>query len=91
MRRDWNVEARVLLKREMAAAGVGYAELSESLLLEGLCLSPKVLSNKVNRGTFTMAFFLQCMAILKVGVVRVRRDAPTENPTGSEKLDTVTS
>jgi len=67
------VEARVLLKREMEAAGVGYAELSEALLLQGLCLSPKVLSNKVNRGTFTMAFFLQCMALLKVDAVNLRR------------------
>jgi DNA (cytosine-5)-methyltransferase 1 len=73
VKRDWNVEARVLLKREMEAAGVGYAELSEALLLQGLCLSPKVLSNKVNRGTFTMAFFLQCMAILKVNEVRLRQ------------------
>lgn len=65
-RRDWNIEARRLLKREMASAGVGYEELSAALLLQGLNLSPKVLANKVNRGTFTLAFFLRCMAILKV-------------------------
>lgn len=66
VRRDWNIEARRLLKREMTLAGVGYDELSAALLLQGLNLSPKVLANKVNRGTFTLAFFLRCMAILKV-------------------------
>lgn len=66
VRRDWNIEARRLLKREMKSAGVGYEELSAALLLQGLNLSPKVLANKVNRGTFTLAFFLRCMVILKV-------------------------
>ena len=71
VRRDWNIEARRLLKREMASAGVGYEELSAALLLQGLNLSAKVLANKVNRGTFTLAFFLQCMSILKVDQVRL--------------------
>ena len=68
---EWCWKARVLLRREMAAAGVGYAELAEALALEGLSLTPKVLSNKINRGTFTMAFFMQCMAILKVDQVKL--------------------
>ena len=42
-----------------------------ALLLQGLNLSAKVLANKVNRGTFTLAFFLRCMAILKVDRVRL--------------------
>ncbi len=71
VRRDWNIEARRLLKREMASAAVGYEELSAALLLQGLNLSAKVLANKVNRGTFTLAFFLQCMSILKVDQVRL--------------------
>jgi len=71
VRRDWNIEARRLLKSQMAAAGVGYEELSAALLLQGLALSPKVVANKVNRGTFTLAFFLRCMAICKVDQVRL--------------------
>lgn len=70
-KRNWDFEARRLLKREMEASGIGYAELSAALLLQGLCLSPKVLANKVNRGTFTMSFFLRCMAILEVEQVRL--------------------
>lgn len=68
---EWCWKARVLLRREMAAAGIGYAELAEALALQGLSLTPKVLSNKINRGTFTLAFFLQCMAICKVDLVRL--------------------
>jgi hypothetical protein len=69
---EWCWKARVLLRREMAAAGMGYAELAEALALQGLSLTPKVLSNKINRGTFTMAFFMQCMAICKVDEVKLR-------------------
>lgn len=69
---EWCWKARVLLRREMAAAGLGYAELAEALALQGLSLTPKVLSNKINRGTFTMAFFMQCMAICKVNEVKLR-------------------
>jgi hypothetical protein len=71
-KRDWDWEARELLKRELEAAGMSYADLSQALLLQGLCLSPKVVANKVNRGTFTLAFFLRCMSILKVDTVKVR-------------------
>lgn len=71
-KRDWNWEARLLLKREMDAAGVSYTELSEALLSQGLCMSRKVIANKVNRGTFSMAFFLRCMAALKVDEVKLR-------------------
>ena len=68
---EWCWKARVLLRREMAAAGISYAELAEALALEGLSLTPKVLSNKINRGTFTMAFFMQCMTILKADQVKL--------------------
>lgn len=63
---EWCWKARVLLRREMAAAGIGYADLAEALALQGVSLTPKVLSNKINRGTFTLAFFLRCIAICKV-------------------------
>ena len=68
---EWCWKARVLLRREMAAAGIGYAELAEALALQGLSLTPKVLSNKINRGTYTMAFFLQCMTICKADQVKL--------------------
>lgn len=82
-KRDWNWEARLLLKRELDAAGVSYTELSEALLSQGLCLSRKVVANKVNRGTFTMAFFLRCMAALKVDEVKLGQGAAGE-PSGEE-------
>lgn len=69
--KDWCWEARVLLRRELQAAGIGYAELAAALALQGLSLTPKVLSNKINRGTFTMAFFMQCMAICKVNQIKL--------------------
>ena len=71
--RDWHWEARQLLKREMDAAGVGYAELAGSLRLKGIKVTAKSLSTKLNRGTFTLAFFLQCLDLMKVDEVKLRR------------------
>lgn len=48
---------------------MGYKELSRALETLGIEESPKVLSNKINRGTFSFAFFLQCMRALGVRTV----------------------
>lgn len=58
---DWNFEARRVLRQQMAVAGLDYADLASRLAHSGLKMTPKALNNKINRGTFTFAFFLQCM------------------------------
>ncbi len=52
---------------------MGYKELSRAL--EATCevdIDSKALSNKVGRGTFSFAFFLQCMKALDIKNVTLR-------------------
>lgn len=69
---EWQREARRLLRVQMALADYGPKELSRALEQFGLDENPKTLSNKINRGTFTFAFFLQCMRALGADEVKLR-------------------
>lgn len=69
---DWQREARRLLQVELARKDIGYKELSRALATVcGVDIDPKALSNKVGRGTFSCAFFLQCMRALGVETIRL--------------------
>ncbi len=71
---DWSREARRLLKAELARREVGYKALSRALERFGIEEDAKVLSTKINRGTFSFAFFLQCMRALDIESVRIKDD-----------------
>lgn len=60
----WSTRAKNVLKAEMALQGIGYAELITKLEEIGIKASYKGVANKINRGTFTFAFFMQCMKAL---------------------------
>jgi len=69
---NWQREARRLLQVELARKDIGYKELSRALeTVCGVDIDPKALSNKVGRGTFSFAFFLQCMRALGVDTIRL--------------------
>lgn len=61
---DWNLEARKVLRMELARRDIGYKKLA--LLLEKIYISEteRSISNKMSRGSFSFAFFLQCMKAL---------------------------
>lgn len=71
MREEWNQLATNLLKSEMARAGFGYEELISRLQKIGIEESYKGIANKINRGAFSLAFFIQCMKALGVTDVRL--------------------
>lgn len=58
---EWYQIARNSLKSELAARGLGYADLVIKLRQIGVEESYHGLANKINRGAYTHAFFLQCM------------------------------
>lgn len=61
---DWNEEARNVLKGALKRGGVSYADLREKLANMGIEETEANLRNKVNRGKFSAAFFLQCCAAM---------------------------
>lgn len=68
---EWNRYASNMLKAELARAGIGYDELINRLSVIGVHENYKGLAAKVNRGTFSLVFFAQCMVALGVKTVRL--------------------
>lgn len=67
----WNQRATNLLKSQMVLAGVNYEELIVRLAAIGVNESYKGIANKINRGSFTFIFFMQCMKALGVNEIRM--------------------
>jgi len=68
---DWNKVASCTLKAELARASIGYEELTERLAAIGIEETYKAVAAKINRGSFSFAFFAQCMKALGIRDVRL--------------------
>jgi len=68
---EWTDKSKNLLRSELKRKGVTYAQLSVLLKNIGVDENEKNIANKVSRGVFTMAFFLQCMAAIEVTDLRL--------------------
>lgn len=72
MREDeWAERAKNLLKAELKRRGVGYRELAEKLTAQGTPETERNIANKISRGGFTAAFFIQCMEAIGVDTIRL--------------------
>jgi hypothetical protein len=63
---DWQAQAKGLIRAELARRNLSYKELAERLAQIGVTESERNLSNKINRGSFSVAFLLQVMSALGV-------------------------
>jgi hypothetical protein len=61
---DWESKAANLLKAELKRKGVTYAQLVEKLAEIGVDEKEANVKNKLSRGKFTAAFFLQCLTAI---------------------------
>lgn len=68
---EWSDRSKNLLRSELKRKGVTYAQLSDLLEKIGVQENEKNIANKISRGVFTMAFFLQCMAAIEVTELRL--------------------
>lgn len=68
---DWKASAKNILKAELKRKGVDYESLSEKLKVFGVEESYNSINTKINRGSFTFQFFLQCMKAIDVDTVRL--------------------
>jgi hypothetical protein len=59
---DWAERAKGLLKAELKRRNVGYRELAEKLTAIGIPETERNIANKISRGGFTVAFFIQCLS-----------------------------
>jgi hypothetical protein len=72
--RDWQAMAKGIIRAELARRQLTYAELAERLAAIGVTDNERNISNKVNRGTFSAVFFLQCMEAIGVQNVHLNGD-----------------
>ena len=58
---EYETRAKNLLRAELRRRGITTAQLSEKLAVMGIHETERNLNNKISRGGFTTAFFLQCL------------------------------
>lgn len=62
----WNEQAKGILKAQLARRNMRYHDLALSLQAMGLEENQNSIATKLSRGTFSFAFFLQCMYALRI-------------------------
>jgi len=68
---DWEARAANLLKAELKRKGVTYGQLVEKLAEIGVDEKEVNIRNKLSRGKFTAAFFLQCLSAIGTPEIRL--------------------
>ena len=58
---EYEERAKNLLKGELKRRGLSYRDLVEKLADIGISETERNLANKISRGGFTAAFFIQCL------------------------------
>ncbi|MFT4089612.1 MAG: DUF6471 domain-containing protein [Asticcacaulis sp.] len=69
---DWEKKAANLLKAELKLKGITYAELVTKLSEIGIEEKEGNVKNKLSRGTFSAAFFLQCLTAIGANQLIIR-------------------
>lgn len=62
----WNEQAKGILKAQLARRNMRYHDLALALQAMGLEENQNSIATKMSRGTFSFAFFLQCMYALRI-------------------------
>lgn len=69
--KDWEDQAKGLLKSELKRRNVSYAQLVEKLAAIGVMDSEPNVRNKLSRGKFTAVFLLQCLESIGADTIRL--------------------
>ena len=70
----WISMVKGILRAEMTRRGITYDQLSERLAANGVHETPVNLRNKVARGGFSAAFFVQCLDVIGCRSITLRDD-----------------
>ena len=63
---EWAIKAKNILKAELKRKGITYGQLAERLRAMGTEMGEQSLNNKISRGGFSAAFFLECLDAIEV-------------------------
>lgn len=59
--KEWTDRVKGILKAELKRRNVSYKQLSEKLEAMGIHETERNINNKISRGGFSAAFFVQCL------------------------------
>lgn len=71
MPEDWNEYSKGILKSKLAKNNVKLQDLVIALKTIGVNETYSSVSSKINRGTFSFTFFLQCMYALRIKNINI--------------------
>jgi len=69
--KDWETQAKTLLKVELTKRNITYAQLAGLLADVGVFDSEPNIRNKISRGKFTAVFLLQCLEAIGADTLRL--------------------
>ena len=69
--KDWEDQAKGLLKAELKRRNVSYSQLVDKLAEIGVVDSEPNVRNKLSRGKFTAVFLLQCLTAIGATSVQI--------------------
>lgn len=68
---EWKTKSKCILKSELSKKSIDYNQLSDRLSLIGITESSANINSKINRGTFSFAFFIQCMKAIETNNITI--------------------
>jgi hypothetical protein len=69
--KDWNSEAKGIVKAEIARRHLTYKDLVDKLRAIGVDETEANLRNKISRGGFSAGFFVQCLTAIGAHSIRI--------------------
>lgn len=72
--KTWSKRASNIIKAELVRRGVSYDKLQEKMQEIGIKETANAINVKINRGTFSFAFFLQAMEAIGANTFRLEND-----------------
>jgi len=68
---DWNDKVKRLLKSELVRRGISNSDLASMLEHIGIEETKSSIDSKISRGSFSAAFFLQCLTVIGCGKIEI--------------------
>ncbi|MDD4855053.1 MAG: DUF6471 domain-containing protein [Sulfuricurvum sp.] len=75
----WNEQAKGILKAQLARRNMRYHDLALALQAMGLEENQNTIATKLSRGTFSFAFFIQCMYALRMDSIELNLNPYSED------------
>ncbi len=88
----WNNKVKRILKSELVKRGISTEELTLLLNQIGCAETKSSVDSKISRGTFSAAFFMQCMYVIgckKIEIEEYRSVYAISEPTNSMAAESI--